>query len=234
MSMATTTFNDDNYTIDSSEYVDHGQTVLPLPGNYKFKVLSLGRRKDRGTGQPVLRAAHQKLDPSGEKKWPILMLNRVEIVEPFEEGGVFPIFQEVTTSPYLRRGFGGKDVVAANHLDLLRAIDAEAIDGLTLEQSIEEVEKLLASGQTFTGYVGYTATDTEWAKAQIAAQPGLDRDAVSKIWNEARLKTKDFRNSDGSYRQQTVGKSGKLIDAKITITSFVPSNRDVDLGASQN
>lgn len=230
MSMANTTFNDDSYTIDNSDYVDQGQTILPTPGNYKFKALSVGRRKDRASGQPVLRAASVKLDPSGEKKWPILMLNRVEIVEPFEEGGVFPIFQEVTTSPYTRRGVGGKDVVAANHVDLLRSIDVDATDGLTVEQAIEEVEKLLASGQTFTSYVGYTATDIEWAKAQIAAQPGLDKDGVSKIWNQARLKTKDFRNADGSYRQQTQGPSGKVLDAKIVLTSFVPSNKDVQLG----
>jgi len=233
MSMSETTYSDDNFTINNDEYVDQGATILPIPGNYKLKALSVGRRKDRATGQAVLRAANIKLDPSGEKRWPILMLNRVEIVEPFEEGGVFPIFQEVTTSPFPRRGAGGKDVVAANHVDLLRSIDVDAANGLNMEQAIEEVEKLLMSGQTFTSYVGYAATDFDWAKSQIAANPGLDKESISKIWNEARLKTKDFRNADGSYRQRTLGKSGKLLDAKIVLTSFVPSTKDVPLGPTQ-
>ena len=220
---ATATFYDDSYVYNADSYVDQGAIVLPVPGNYRFRVSSLGRRKNRDTGEIML----------ADNKWPTIVLNRVEIVEPIEAVGSYSPFQELFTKPFQRKGGAGTNVIASNQTDLLRSIDVDAPAGLNMEEQVEEAEKLLGSGQTFISGIGYTATDVEWAKAEIARNGGdnCDKERKSEIWKSAKLTTKDFKNPDGSYRVRTMGKSGKMIDAKLKLSTFVPSSKDVELGA---
>jgi len=83
--MQTTTFNADTLTYNPDEYVDSGSPLMPLPGTYRFRVTSLTRRKDRDSGQVILK----------DGKWPTLVLNRVEIVEPIDDAGIFGVFEEI-------------------------------------------------------------------------------------------------------------------------------------------
>ena len=90
------------------------------------------------------------------------------------------------------------------------------------------MERLLSQGQTFVVQLGYQNQDTDWAKAQISAAGGkesMDKEVYNKVWSDAKLTTKDFKNGPGSYRLQTVGRSGKLIDAKLTLAKFIPSEQ---------
>lgn len=219
---ASTDFYDDSYTYDPNAYVDQGAVSLPIPGHYRFRASSVGRRKDRNTGEVV------KVDG----KWPTLILNRVEIVEPQEAAGSYAPFQELFTKPFQRKGGAGAQVVAANQTDVLRSIDVDAPTGLNMEEQIEELEKQLTSGQTFVAGIGYTATDVDWAKAEIARNGGdnCPKEKRSEIWKAAKLTTKDFKNPDGTYRTMTRGKSGKMIEAKLKLATFVPSTKDVELG----
>jgi hypothetical protein len=221
MSTQMATFSPDSYTYNPAEYVDAGATLLPLPGVYRMRVTSLGRRKDRETGAEILK----------DGVWPTLVLNRVEIVEPIDETGTFALFEELYTKPYLRKG-QGRELPAAKHMDLLRAIDQHAQVGDFLE-GVQEVERLLSSGQTFVAQLGYRAQDTEWAKAEIARSGGKDamtKEAYNAVWTAAKLSTKDFKNPSGGYRTQTVGRSGAVLEAKLTLTKFIPSDTQVDLG----
>lgn len=219
MSMSTMSYNTDSFSYNPAEYVDAGATILPLPGTYRFRVTSLGRRKDRNTGAEVTRDG-----------WPILMLNRVEILEPQDEGGTFSLFEEINTKPYMRKSQMGEKP-AARHMDLLRAID-QGSEVRSFEEGVTEVESLLSGGQTFVAQLGYKGIDTTWAKAQIAENGGeaCEKATKNRIWNEAKLMTKDFKNPDGTYRTQTTGRSGSLIEAKLTLTKFSPSDQETALG----
>ncbi len=220
MSTQMATFSPDSYTYNPAEYVDAGATILPLPGVYRMRVTSLSRRKGQD-GAEILK----------DGVWPTLVLNRVEIVEPIDEAGTFALFEELYTKPYLRKG-QGRELPAAKHMDLLRAIDQHAQVSDFLE-GVQEVERLLRSGQTFVAQLGYRAQDSEWAKAEVARNGGKDamtKEAHNAVWTAAKLSTKDFKNPSGGYRTQTVGRSGNLFEAKLTLTKFIPSDTQVDLG----
>jgi hypothetical protein len=214
--MQNTTFADDTIAYNPNDYVDAGVAILPLPGIYRFRVTSLSRRKIRDTNEEVLRDG-----------WPTLVLNRVEIVEPLDEAGTYAVFEEMLTKPYMRAASGGRKLPAAKHMDLLRAIDQHVAVSDFME-GVQEVERLLTSGATFVAQLGYRAQDTTWAKATIAEAGGkeaLDRETYNKIWNDAKLTTKDFKNPQGGYRQQALGRSGTLLDAKLTLNKFIPSDQ---------
>lgn len=223
MSLQNSTFANDTFTYNPADYVDAGATILPLPGIYRMRVTSLGRRKDRETGAEVLRDG-----------WPTLVLNRIEIIEPLDEAGAFALFEEIGTKPYLRKG-QGRDVPASRHMDLLRAIDVDAQVSDFME-GVTEVERLLQGGATFVAPLGYKAQDTAWAKAQIEQAGGkerMDPRDYNKVWNDAKLSTKDFKNPNGGYRTQAMGRSGAMLDAKLTLGKFIPSSTAdaVELGA---
>lgn len=223
MSLQTSTFANDTFAYNPADYVDAGATILPLPGTYRLRVTSLGRRKDRETGAEVTRDG-----------WPILMLNRIEIIEPLDDNGAFAIFEEISTKPYFRKG-QGREIPAARHMDLLRAIDQHAQVG-DFAEGVAEVERLLSSGATFVAQLGYKAQDTTWAKEQIAQAGGkehMDPKDYNKVWTDAKLTTKNFQNPNGGYRTQAMGRSGAMLEAKLTISKFIPSLQadTLDLGA---
>jgi hypothetical protein len=215
MSTSLMTYSDDTFTYNPDTYVDAGVTTLPQPGTYRLRVTSLSRRKDRETNAEVL-----------QEGWPILVLNRIEIVEPHEEAGTFALFEDLRTKPYYRRK-GDPTTAAARHMDLLRAIDQE-MRPENFKEGLLEVETLLASGHTFVAQLGYRVTDKAWAMETIAAAGGkeaMDKDTYNKVWNSATLTTKDFKNPNGGYRQMAMGRSGAMLDAKLSISKFIPSGQ---------
>jgi len=215
------TFNDDSFVYNPNEYVDgNAQTPLPVPGNYTFRATKIARKKNRDSGEEILSA----------KGWPTIVIQRVELVEPEDAVASYGVFQEIFTQPYMRKN-GNKEVPAATHMDLLRALDQHA-EVADFREGITECEKLLSSGLTFRVGIGYQATDVEWAKAEIARNGGdsCDKETRSKIWKDATLRTKDFKNPDGSYRTSTVGRTGNTLEAKLRLSTFVPSDKDVELG----
>jgi hypothetical protein len=220
MSFADATFTEDTLKYDPEVYAEAGQQLIPTPGVYRFRALSLGRKKDKN-GDPILR----------DGKWPILMINRVEIVDPVDESGSFAVFEEIPTKPMMRK-LGGREVPAARHIDLMRAIDVET-QVESFEEGIQEVEKLLSSGQTFVASLGYKAQDNEYAKARIADLGGFEnapREAQNAAWNDAKFTTKDFKLPGGGYKTRITGKSGKVLDAKLTLSKFYPSNANQEIG----
>ena len=214
MSMSETEF-----VYNPDTYQDGGKapSILPTPGHYRIRCTSLARRRDRATGEVNLYKG----------KWPTIVLNRVEVEDAEGQKSTFPVFQEIFTMPFER----APGVYASKPMDLLRSIDVQAeVSGF--EEAVEEVEKLLASGESFVAATGYGATDTEWAKSVLG--PNATKEEKKKVWDEARLTTKNFKNPDGSYRTATIGKLGNTIEAKLVLANFVPSDRDVPLGPYKN
>jgi len=227
--MNTQTF-DDVLDYSPADYQDAGQSIIPLPGNYRVKVTAASRKKQ-------FQSEDEKVDIDAKgQEWPVIDIQRVDIIEPTEEASSLTVFQEVKTRPFARKGPGGTRVGASRAADLLRAIDVELAESATsFENVVELLEEELQNGAIFTVGTGLKATDSEWAKEQIDRLPStLDDDerrtAVNEIWNKAILKTKDFKNANGSYRLQAQGPSGRTLDAKLVLSSFIPSNKDVELG----
>lgn len=233
---------DDSYQLDDSAIPEQGQNQLPAPGAYRVKATSVGRaQKFDKTGPEVI------TDKAGNE-WPTLQINRVDILDG-GTGSAAP-FQKIKTVPYQVKGKAG--VLTAGHVFVLRSLDRSAITGLTLKDAVTEVENRLKGGDPFTVKFGYTATDSDWAKAQIEQiakptealeTPAADRTeeqktavneyftATRKVWNEAKLTTRDFKNPDGTYRQETPSKDGsKQLKARLVISSFVASNEEIELG----
>lgn len=226
---------DDSYQLDDSEIPESGAKALPLPGTYVVKATSVGRA--------------QKFDKTGPDEftdanglvWPVLQINRIDIVEPQENRQSAAPFHRIKTRPFQVKGKGQTKVWTAQHVTALRSLDRSAVTGLTLQEAVSEVETRLKGGDSFTANIGYTAYDSEWAKPQIEQLGPMpskdDAEAYAKYWEERRkisnaatLYTKDFKNPDGSYRTETPSKTGqKQLQARLTL-SFVPSDKEVELG----
>jgi hypothetical protein len=220
MSVATIPYADDTYELDSEGYVPSSVTVLPQPGNYRIKVTSASRRKDKDGQEKLV-----------DGKFPILTLNRVEITEPFEEGGTFQLFQDVKTKPYKPKG---RSSAASEAADMLVAIDRDGLQGLSdfVEVAQELENRLKSHTAEFTGYLGYSGYDKAYVDANL--NPNMSAEEKAKVYNKARLNTKDFRDPQtGFARQSTMGPSGNLVSAKLKITTFVPATENPTLGPTQ-
>lgn len=230
--MMTETFNDVlDYNPD--EYQDAGQTILPLPGVYLVKATSVTRKKQ-------FQSEEEKVDVDKMGvEWPVLDIQRIEIIEPMGDRSNIAVFQELKTRPFARKGPGGKQVGASRAADVLRAIDVDlARNAKDFTEVAELVEQELSNGATFRVGTGLKAIDSEWAKEQIDRLPSsLDederREKINEIWQKARLTTKDFKNPNGTYRLQAQGPSGRTLEAKLVLSSFIPSTEDVELGPYQ-
>ncbi len=214
-----TNFNDDQFNYDPTQYADQGANILPEPGEYTLRVTSK-KRKEKD-GEPVLQKGI----------FPVLTLQRVEIVEP-EDGGTHGLFYDVRTSPFLRKMTANSKAAVSPMTDLLRAIDVNlATDVESFETSIDNVEAELNNGATFRAKLGYKALDIDRAKAQLVGVDADDNDAVRQVWNSNTYYTKAFRRQDGKgYNTTVVNPDGKILEAKLTIDSFVSSNKQGKLG----
>lgn len=224
MSMANVPYNDDDFNLDSESYVPTGTTILPQPGNYRVKVTSMKRKQDKN-GQVILQ----------EEKYPILVLNRIEITEPAEDNGQFAVFQDVRTKPYARPAGAGRKVAASDAADVLLSIDANGLQGLVdFEDVGRELEQRLASGSEFPVYIGYSGYDKAQAQAALAKiGPNASQEQINEAYNSARLNTKDFRGPDGVARSAVKGPSGNMVEAKLKITTFIPADKNVTFGPTK-
>jgi hypothetical protein len=219
------TQSDDQYTYDGNDYVESGTDVCPYPGFYNVKPLSVGRAKDKEGNE-------RKVDG-----WPILRINRVQIDLPDGQTSKFAVFQDVRTKPSQRPAPGNTKKWASQAADVLRAIDVEdAKSQSNFEEVYQTLENRLQSGDSFISYVGLTARDSAYIKAKMAeAGQDASQETKNKIFNEATLTTKDFRNPDGTYRFVATGPSGATLSARPTLSRFVSSDKrdEVELGPQQ-
>ncbi len=229
MSVANMQYGNDEYEFNQETFIPAGTTILPEPGNYEIRVKSLSRVKDENEQDKL------ETNASGDPTFPVLRINRFEIVSPEGDAGEFQLFQEVRTKPFADKSRKGQMV--SNALDVLAAIDESALNGLTNFMEIgQECESQLKGGRTARVYIGYTGYDKAFIDQQKQAgnlTPDTSKEVTNKLYNQARLNTKAFRGLDGKARQTATGPSGQTVQAKLKITSWVPSSQDVKLGATQ-
>lgn len=216
------TMADDTFTYDADGYVEQGAEVCPYPGFYLVKPLSVGRAKNRD-GEEITRDG-----------WPILRVNRAQIEHEDGSTQKFAVFQDVSTKPTKRPGPGNKQVSASAAVDVLRAIDIDAAKNVSsFEEAYETAEDRLKAGDPFVCYVGLTARDSAYIKAQLEALgPDASQQDKNEVYNKATMRTKDFRNPDGTFRFQVQGPSGATLDAKPTFSKYIASDKrdSVELG----
>lgn len=215
-----TDMHDDEFNFDPSQYADQGQPILPDPGVYTLRVTSLGPKKDRATGQPVLI----------DGKFPVLTLNRVEIVEPEDDSAQYAVFADIGTKPFPRKISKGNSVGASKALDLVRAIDVNLTSDVeSYEHAADVLTSALNSGATFQAKLGYKAVDRD---AITRATAGVtDPEKIRQAWNSNTYYTKAFKRQDGKgYNATVTTPDNKTLMAKLVIDGFVPSNKQGKVG----
>lgn len=223
MSIQDMTFHNDSFDFDPSQLQNRATQSrgddgpLPTPGYYKVKVVSGGVKKNKETNELVL-------DKKGN---PIFFINRIAIMDGGPQTS-HAIWQDIYTNGFDPRNWKTGETLPGPKtfpfVELLAAIDASAPTA-DFNDNCHELAKLLGVNPELTVRLGYTGTDVQYAKAQIAS--GVDKKAAYKA---AELKPAAFRNSDGTWRTMAQGPSGEMIEAKLRITEYVPSNQTVELG----
>lgn len=218
------TFHDDEFNFDPSTLNQSAQRrssedgPMPAPGYYKVRVVAGGVKADKDTKQPIL-------DKKGN---PVFAIQRIAIMEPEDVAGSHGIFQDIYTNGFQPKNWKTGELIPGPKtypfIQLLAAIDQSAVTA-DFNENVHELGKLLGSNPVLTVRLGYTATDVAYAKAQI--NNGVDKKAAYKA---AELKPAAFRNPDNTWRTEAQGPSGEMLQAKLRVTEWVPSNASVELG----
>lgn len=217
--------DDLNVTMDPDSYKDAPSNTIPQPGAYRLRVVSMKPRKDQD-GNIVL----------ADGKFPTIVLEQLEILEPEDDGRKFGAFLDVRTKPVKR--FDG---YATDLGDITRSFDQTRGWSGTSE-GLAVLEELAQEG-TFRAQLGWSAYDSQFAKSQLEAAglAGLkwsemtsDQQKVAgEIYKKARLSTKDFPVSNG--KRVPFGRnphSGNELEARLTVQRYIPSGAEnVKLGA---
>lgn len=215
--------HDDQFDFNPSQYQDQGAAILPDPGEYVVRATSVSRKKDRKTSEPVMQ----------DGKYPVLTLNRIEIVEPEDDNAQYAVFADVPSKPFGRAISKTQKVGASKALDLVRAIDVNLtteVEGF--DHAIDVAEAALNAGQTFRAKLGYKVVDMDQVKLELAQIDENDKEEARKVWNRNTYYTKAFKRQDGKgYNATITTPQNKTLTAKLVIDSFVPSNKPGNLGA---
>jgi len=228
MGLLDITLGDDlDVAIDPETYVDQQSPAPPVAGNYNFRIKKLGVRKNK-EGEPVLT----------DDRWPIYVLEMVDIVEPESLARGVGLFQDLKTKPFERNGVAVMEVG-----DLIRAIDqSRSLRGL--EAIDEALAEFVGTEATFRGYLDWSAYDSAFVKAALA-EAGLtgqryasmsdsDKKVASDIYKKAKLSgMKKFpKLANGRHSHIWTGPSGESIEARPRITRFYPSLEEIRLIAA--
>jgi hypothetical protein len=201
---------------DANEYNDQTGPAPLQPGNYRFRVVEGGRRKNQD-GEPI--------DQDG---YPQVQLTKLVVMEPEEFAGreVFP-FQSYSLKP---QEFGQrKGTVPA--VDLLRGFD----DTLTFANG-REVLQLLAQqfegGKTFVAGTNWEAKDSDAIASFIEENGGdlkdVDQDEKRSFFKTAIIRgQKKFPKVNGFFVPEIEGPSGATLQARVKLTRIYPSSKEV-------
>lgn len=224
------TFHDDTFDFDPAAVAavtgrDQTQAPLPAPGFYRLKVVAAGPAVNRQTGALVT-----------VQERPVFTLQRIAVLEPEDAAGSFPLFQDINCLGFPRKNWKTGETLPGpkeyQFMDLLMAIDETLVTPASegpdaFGDNIRALGRVLETKPTFVGRLTYEATDVAYAKMRIAA--GEEKKVAYKV---AKLNSQAFRNADGSYRTETLGPSGEMVQAKLKVAQFIPASRaaSIELG----
>lgn len=236
MSVADAQYNDDQYNYDPTAQAQGQRELVLMPGVFKVTAQILPR-KNKETGEDVFQT-----DDAGNK-WPVYVIPSFSVDQPMDESGQFTVWHEVQTRP---TNYGNADQpYVSDGAILLRAIDAEAAESAkSFGEAITLLgEKVSGGPVSFDISTGLTARDSKWAYAEIEKR-GLTKEndgkEIQKIWKKANVPTKTFlvekatKNSPAKFATKAKGPSGEMLNAKVRISQFIPSNASgVEYGVGQ-
>lgn len=170
-----------------------------------------------------------------DNKYPTIVLEQVDIVEPVEmEGKRAVSFERVYTKPFAR--IQGGQPTSNGLADLTRSHDATRTWS-TVQQGLDVLDQMVESGETFRARLEWNAYDKDHYEQQIAALGGeasASKEDKKRIRKEATIRgMKRFQKTpDGSsYLPTVIGPSGATLQARARISTFFPSHQDnVKLG----
>lgn len=187
------------------------------PGNYGLKLTSLKRRLNVD-GKPVTRTS--KLVPG--YNFPVYVIERVRVVEPVENERDLVLYQDLSTSPYLRDG-----APAGQLIDILRSYDKDA-EFRTLQEGLDQLEAFVSEGRSFNAYVDWQGYDAEFAKAAIAEATALASGGLSDIDKNniyAKAKVKGYKkfpkHANGGYSHIWLGPTGNVVEGRAAISRYI-------------
>lgn len=216
------TLEDDLGVSAGTDYQDPLQPSPPKEGNYRLKVVKMSLDKNQDGSIRLT-----------DNKYPTIVLERVEIVEPAEmEGKVGVMFERIYTKPFERV----KGAPLANGLaDITRAFDITKTWS-RVQDGLDILDQMVDAGETFRARLEWNAYDSDHYKAQIAALGGEDsasKEDKKRIRKECTIRgMKRFKqSSDGAYLPIVVGPSGNTLTARAKIATYFPSHQEnVKLG----
>lgn len=230
--MTDVTFHNDAFEYDPTLYTTAesgptrtGDPEPVAPGYYRVQVVSGGPKKNRTTGKLITTK-----DPKTGADCPLFQIHRIEVLEPEDQAGLsYGIWQDVFTSSQPLRERSTNEVIPGKYVvdafRILTAIDRSLLQP-SYEENVRELARQLTEAKpTLVVRVAYEGFD-KTHHAQCVAN-GMDDKLARK---SAKLTSPMFKNADGTYRTETAGPSGEMVQAKLVIKEFVPEGTDVTLG----
>lgn len=219
---------DDQFDFNPNQYVDGGRSVpLPLPGEYEIRAVASKIKTDKDGN--VIKSAN-----AGGDEFRTVTIQRIEITDPQEDNGQFALFEDVGAKPFSRAS-GKTQRPASRVMDNLRAIDINLSgEPAGWDDAADVLLRELQAGSTFNAKLGYRVLDIDGAKKELEALgQNATTEQKNEVWRKNTYYTSHFRNADGSYNTSIKTPGGKILEPKLKIESFVPSNKRGKTGAFQ-
>lgn len=217
LSSVSAALEDDLEVSNSADYQDPTPPAPPKEANYRLKVVKMGLDKNQDGSIRLT-----------DGKYPTVVLERVEIVEPVElDGKVGVSFERIYTKPFERV----KGAPLANGLaDFTRSFDSTK-GWSSVQHGLNALDEFVDAGNTFRARLEWVAYDSDHYKAQIAALGGEEsatKDDKKRIRKEATVRgMRRFKQAaDGSYLPIITGPSGATLTARARISTFFPSHQE--------
>lgn len=199
---------------EAGEYQDQSAPPPPREGNIRIVITDFAQAKDFDTKAPKF--------SDEDKKWPVFVIRKFEILEPEELNGRQVLLnQEVATKPRKRKGAKGESLYS-DFADLLRSFDATRFTSLPpVKEGLEMMREFVESRQQARVRTQWRAFDKKYADDQIAAKGGraaLSNEELGRINGAASIRgMAKFTNGE------VKGPSGEIIRAKLKIVQYYPS-----------
>ena len=223
LTLADLNLSDDlDIDINPDTYQDQTSPAPPAAGKYAFRVKKHSVRTNKDGSIKLT-----------DGTYPIINLQSVEIVEGLDSPRSIGLLQDIRTKPFMRNGF---PVSMAG--DLLRAFDQTRRAKGT--EVLEALNEFFGSGAVARGLFDWTAYDSEAARAAIDGLGGkvvldaMTKQEVNDFYS--RFKVKGMKNFpitlNGRHNHFYTFPSGNVVEARVEIVRFYPSEEIVRLGSN--
>lgn len=212
--------DDTEVAVDAKGYVGQSNPPPCPPGTYGFKVKAIDIKKDRNTGEPILKTVQKN---GKDYSYPTIVLEQLELVEPEDRHRLVMLYQDFSTKPFER--VPGRAASQAG--DLFRGFDTES--SVTTLELIEALLAQAKSGQIFYADLDWKAADWGYAIEKVE-ELGLRKPDDSKAINDLFQNAQQtgwykFRNDAGKISHLWEGPSGTIVEARAYLKKIYAANK---------